>query len=128
VSIFLRNILENKPLVIFGDGDQMRSFTWVKDLVAANLEAGVNEKASGQVYNAASGIHVTINELAENIRKMMNSSVEIIHGDPLVGDIMKFDISNKKITEDFGIVFEKDFWGTMQKTLNEFLDYLRAQS
>ena len=125
VSIFMRNILENKPLIIFGDGTQERSFTWVKDLVTANLEAGINEKAIGQVYNAASGISVTINELAENIKKMLESKVNILHDKPLIGDIMHFDVSNKKITDELGITFEKDFWGTLRIALNEFLDYLK---
>ena len=125
VSIFMRNILENKPLFIFGDGLQERSFTWVKDLVVANLQAGINQKAVGQVYNAASGISVTINELAKNIKSMLNSPVDIIYDKPLIGDIMHFDVSNKKIKDDLGINFEKDFWGTLQTALNEFVDYLK---
>ena len=125
VSIFMRNILENKPLVIFGDGSQERSFTWVKDLVIANLEAGINQKAIGQVYNAASGISVTINELAKNIKNMLNSPVDIIYDKPLIGDIVHFDVSNKKIKDDLGINFEKDFWGTLQTALSEFVDYLK---
>jgi len=125
VSIFLRNILENKPLFIFGDGTQERSFTWVKDLVMANLEAGINQKAVGQVYNAASGISVTINDLAKNMKEMMKSPIDIIHDKPLVGDIMHFDVSNKKISEELGINFEKDFWGTLQTALNDFVDYLK---
>jgi len=125
VSIFMRNILKNKPIVIFGDGSQERSFTWVKDLVIANLEAGINQKAVGQVYNAASGISVTINDLAKNIKNMLNSSVEIFYDKPLIGDIMHFDVSNKKIKDDLGINFEKDFWGTLQTALSEFVDYLK---
>jgi len=125
VSIFMRNILENKPLIIFGDGSQERSFTWVKDLVNANIESGINEKAVGQVYNAASGICVTIKELAEKIKNMLNSDVDILYDKPLIGDIMHFDVSNKKIMNDLGIKFEKDFWGTLQATLNDFIGYLK---
>jgi nucleoside-diphosphate-sugar epimerase len=125
VSIFIRNILENKPLVIFGDGKQERSFTWVKDLVHANLEAGINQKAIGQVYNAASGISVTINELATNIKKMMKTNVDIIYDKPLIGDIMHFDVSNEKIKDELNINFEKDFWGTLQTALDDFVDYLK---
>ncbi len=124
VSIFIRNILEKKPIVVFGDGKQMRSFTWVKDLVRANINASVSPASTGQVYNAASGISVTINELALKMKEMLKSDVEIIHGDPLIGDIMFFDVSNTKIMKDLDITFEKDFWGTLNNTLNEFIDYL----
>ena len=125
VSIFMRNILENKPITIFGNGLQERSFTWVKDLVAANLESGVSDRAVGQVYNAASGISVTINELAEKMRELLSSQVDIIYDEPLVGDIMHFDVSNDKIKKDLDIVFEKFFWGTLKTVLSEFIDYLR---
>jgi len=128
VSIFMRNILENRPLVIFGDGLQERSFTWVKDLVNSNLEAGINQKAVGQVYNVASGISVTINELAKKMREIFASSVDIIYDKPLVGDIMYFDVSNAKIRNDLKIVFEKDFWCTLQSALDEFIENLKIQS
>lgn len=124
VSIFLRNIMENKPMTIFGHGDQMRSFTWVKDLARVNLEAAVNPKARGAVYNAASGIQVTINDLAKRMGEMMQSKVEIIHGEPLLGDIMFFDVSNTAVCSDLNVTFEKDFWGTLNRTLADFRDYL----
>ena len=130
VSIFLRNIIENKDLTVFGHGDQIRSFTYVKDLVKANIAAATSEKAVGQVYNAASGIKVSINELAENLIRLMHAEdkVKVVHGEPLVGDIMYFDVSNTKIRTDLNISFEQDFWGTMQRTTDDFLDYLRRMS
>lgn len=126
VSIFIRNILEEKPITIFGDGNQMRSFTWVKDLVNANIAAAVNPKSTGQVYNAASGIKVSIKELATNIREIFDSKVPIEHGEPLIGDIMMFDVSNELIRDHLGIEFEQDFWGTMRRTIDEFVTYLNG--
>ncbi|MGZ3725622.1 MAG: NAD-dependent epimerase/dehydratase family protein [Pseudobdellovibrio sp.] len=123
VSIFLRNLLENKPLIVSGHGNQVRTFTYVKDLVRANLAAATNPKSSNQVYNAAAGIKVTINELAQGLVDIMGKNVPIEHGEPLVGDIMFFDVSNKKIINDLGISFEKDFWGTMKKTTTQYLEY-----
>ena len=130
VSIFLRNIIEKKDLTVFGHGDQVRSFTWVKDLVQANLAAATSPKSTGQVYNTASGIKVTINELAEKLLDMMDARAHssVVHGEPLVGDIMYFDISNEKIKAELGIDFEEDFWGTMGETVDDFLDYLKTQT
>lgn len=125
VSIFIRNTLNNEPLVVSGDGEQIRSFTWVKDLVKANLEAGLSEKAIGQVYNAASGIKVSINKLAKGIVDIMGKKSEITYGDPLIGDIMKFDISNSKIVKDLNIDFNTDFWGNMKSTITEFIDSIK---
>lgn len=122
VSIFIRNALNNETLFVNGDGDQMRSFTYVKDLVRANLLAGVKPTAVGNVYNAASGIKVTINELADFIIKNMDTKSIIEHNEPLLGDIKFFDVSNDKIKRELNIEFNKDFWGTLGSTLDEFVD------
>jgi len=126
VSIFLRSILEKKPLTIFGHGRQERSFTWVKDLVRANVAAATRPESAGRVYNAASGIQVTILDLAHRMVAMMDSKSPIVHGEPLVGDIMHFDVDNARIRRELGVEFERDFWGTLQRTLDEFLDHLRG--
>lgn len=130
VSIFMRNILEKKPLKVFGHGEQVRSFTWVKDLVDINLAASEGDACQGKVYNAASGISVTINALASKLVDMMEARATspIQHGPPLLGDIMYFDVSNKSVVEDLKINFEKDFWGTLDRTCHEFMNYLRQHA
>jgi nucleoside-diphosphate-sugar epimerase len=125
VSIFLRNILEGKPLTIFGHGRQERSFTWVKDLVRANVAAATRPESAGRIYNAASGIQVTILELAERMKAMLRAEVPVVHGEPLVGDIMHFDVDSTRIRTELGIAFERDFWGTLERTLDEFVGHLR---
>jgi nucleoside-diphosphate-sugar epimerase len=78
------------------------------------------------VYNAASGIQVTILELAQRMIAMTGADVPIVHQEPLVGDIMHFDVSNERIRRELGIEFERDFWGTLQRTLDEFVAHLRG--
>lgn len=119
VSIFLRRITEGKNPVVFGHGEQVRSFTYVKDLVAANLAAATDPAASGEAYNVASGIRVTINELAKGMLEILDPAgkLQVEHGDPLIGDIMEFDVANAKIREQLGLSFEQDFWGTLRAAL-----------
>lgn len=126
VSIFLRRITGGQNPIVFGHGDQVRSFTWVGDLVEANLRAAANPKASGQAYNAASGIRVTINELADGMLELLDPDrrLEVEHGEPLVGDIMEFDVANAKIREDLGLKFETDFWGTLKAALADVNAFL----
>lgn len=128
VSIFLRRIKEGKNPIVFGDGEQVRSFTYVEDLVGANLLAAVTPKATGEAYNVASAIRVTINELAEGMLKLLDNQgrLRVEHGDPLIGDIMNFDIDNSKIRRDLGIAFHEDFWSTLKSALADteaFLGY-----
>ena len=116
VSIFMRCIAENKNPVVFGHGEQVRSFTYVKDLVEVNLRAATALVAKGQVYNAASGISVTINDLAHRMLEFSRRNELLVeHGPPLVGDIMMFDIDNSKVCKDLGITFNQDFWGTFDR-------------
>lgn len=126
VSIFLRKITEGKNPVVFGHGEQVRSFTWVKDLVETNLRAAAMPGTSGKAYNAASGIRVTINELAERMLKYMGMSgkLSVEHGPPLIGDIMEFDVSNEAIRKDLGIEFNQDFWGTLEYSVRDSRTFL----
>jgi len=106
VAIFLKAAKENKNLIIFGDGSQQRSFTHVDDIVKINrvvAEADTN----GQVYNCASGIEVSINQLAGKILHLTRSEGRVVYKDWLVGDIKKFDIDNTRI-KSLGIKFETD--------------------
>lgn len=121
VSIFLRRITEGRNPIVFGHGEQVRSFTWVRDLVEANLRVATDPKATGQAYNAASGIRVTINELARGMLDILDPTgrLKVEHGEPLVGDIMEFDVANAKIREDMAIEFETDFWGTLRTALSD---------
>lgn len=125
VSIFLRNITEGKNPVVFGHGEQNRSFTWVKDLVEVNLRAATMPEARGQVYNAASGIRITINDLAQKMLEFTRrNDLSVEHGEPLVGDIMNFDIDNHKVCQDLDITFNKDFWCTLQIALADSEGFL----
>ena len=66
VGIFINQILKGKPLTINGDGSQRRDFTYVKDVVNANILASSSSKVgSGEVINIGSGKNISINELAD---------------------------------------------------------------
>ena len=126
VSIFMRKIAEGQSPVVFGHGEQVRSFTYVKDLVNVNLLAATTPTAKGQAYNAASGIRVTINDLAHNMLKFTNrNDISVEYGPPLVGDIMNFDIDNTKVRTDLGIDFNLDFWGTLEQSLSDIDGFLK---
>jgi nucleoside-diphosphate-sugar epimerase len=125
VSIFMRRIAEGKNPIVFGHGDQVRSFTYVKDLVNINLRSAVMPTATGQVYNAASGISVTINDLARNMLEFARSNhLFVEYGPELVGDIMYFNIDNSKVQNELGVGFQQDFWKTLKDSLEDVEGFL----
>ena len=70
LGIFLRQLAAGEPLTIVGDGEQRRDFTYVKDIVNANIMAAISnadKEAYGQVYNVGSGVNYSVNEVAAMI-------------------------------------------------------------
>ncbi|MDD3974452.1 MAG: SDR family oxidoreductase [Methanothrix soehngenii] len=82
---FVTRILQGKPPVIYGDGQQTRDFTFVKDVVKANILAGMGD-AEG-AFNIACGRRISLNELAGLIMEIVGRQVEPEYERPRAGDI-----------------------------------------
>lgn len=67
VAIFIKNKLESKKLLIYGDGTQTRDLLYVEDCAEFVVEAGYSKKANGHILNAGLGKDISINELAQLI-------------------------------------------------------------
>jgi UDP-glucose 4-epimerase len=76
---FVQKALLNKPIIIYGDGSQSRSFTHVSDVVEALVRLMNEPRAVGQVVNVGNPQEVTILELAEMVKEMTGSSSPIEH-------------------------------------------------
>lgn len=82
---FIRQILRNKPLIIFGDGRQTRDFVFVSDVVNANIN-GAQSDITG-VFNIGSGKAVSINDLATVIQSITRTTAKTIYKKPLRGEV-----------------------------------------
>ena len=88
IPLFIDAIRNGRPLTIYGDGEQTRDFTFVNDVVRANLcccEA--DEAAAGDVYNAACGRRISINQLAEMLMAIAGRRVELVHVPSRAGEV-----------------------------------------
>ena len=91
--------LAGEPLIIFGDGEQTRDFTYVSDTARGIIEAGLSDQAIGETFNIGSGKEITINQLAKKILKVLDKpDIEVIHDKPRPGDTLRLyaDISKAK--------------------------------
>ncbi len=70
LGIWVRNLIEGKPILIFGDGAQLRDFNFVDDVVDAMLTAAASDKANGEVFNLGSLEVVNLKDLAEQLVKL----------------------------------------------------------
>ena len=77
--------MDGNPPVIFGDGEQTRDFTYVRDAARATILAAETEARGG--YNVGSGNRITINELAKHILSLVGSHLEPVYEEPRLGDV-----------------------------------------
>src|SRR3989344_5331865 len=78
VSNFINQAISNKPLTVYGDGSQTRSICYINDLLDGLIKAIFSDLTSGEVLNLGNPNEKTVLELANIIKKMTNSSSEII--------------------------------------------------
>jgi UDP-glucose 4-epimerase len=84
---FIAAYRSDEPPVIFGDGEQSRDFTYVDNVVDANLAALDAEAAPGRVYNIACGERITLNQLARELREQSGATVTPVHAAPRPGEV-----------------------------------------
>jgi nucleoside-diphosphate-sugar epimerase len=117
IAIFCEKALKNEDLTIYGDGTQIRSFTYVKDVVNINKIVAI-KGGKGEAYNCASGLKVSIQEMAEKTISLANASSKIKYEDWKTGDIKDFEVSHQKLT-DLGFKYEYlDFDKGLKETFN----------
>lgn len=84
---FITRIMEGKPPVIFGDGEQSRDFTCIDNVVDANLRAAEAEDAPGEVINIACGSRITVNRMAELMGEILESPLKPLYDHSRPGDV-----------------------------------------
>ena len=87
IPAFVTLILQDKSPTVYGDGQQSRDFTYIDNVVSANLLAARAEKTAGQVVNIACGQAVTVNEIIGMINKAVGKDVQPRYVDPRPGDV-----------------------------------------
>lgn len=117
INIFLSRILKGLPPVIWGNGEQLKCFTYVQDSVDATIFLAENEKAIGEIYNVASEERMTINKLALILIGMYaeDKKMKPLYAQAKVGENMKPNPDTSKI-ERLGFRFNYNFVTGIDKT------------
>jgi len=84
---FINAMLVKKPITVYGDGEQSRDFTYVENVVEANLMALQASAAPGNVCNIGCGERVTLNTLIRLLEEIMDVKAEVNYADPKPGDV-----------------------------------------
>jgi len=87
IPAFVTAILKDEPPTVFGDGRQSRDFTYVDNVVEANLLAARVKHTAGQVVNIACGRAVTVNEIIDIINDLVGKNIKPVYDPPRPGDV-----------------------------------------
>jgi len=109
---FMTDMLANKRPVIFGDGQQARDFTYVENVIQANIRAaGAPSNVAGKVYNIASGKSVSVLHVVVSLNRVLGLALEPVFGPPRIRDMLNSlaDISQaqRELSYQPGISFEE---------------------
>lgn len=92
LGIWIRNLIEGKPILVYGDGTQLRDFNYVDDVVNALLLAAISEDADGEVFNLGSVEHINLKNLAQMMVELWpRGKYEIV---PFPTDLKAIDIGD----------------------------------
>ena len=87
VPLFVTHIARGEPIVVYGDGEQSRDFTYVANVVDATLRAGGAPGASGRIFNVAAGQPASVNDLAAAVGRILDRPVARQEAPPRPGDV-----------------------------------------
>ncbi|MEM4808963.1 MAG: NAD-dependent epimerase/dehydratase family protein [Desulfurococcaceae archaeon] len=105
VGAFIERALRNKPLVIYGDGNNTRDFVYVKDVAEVIYRFINKDMITGDVYNVGTGVSTSIKELALLVKRLVNRDVDIIYEAERPGDIKNSYADNRKLISAINMVF-----------------------
>lgn len=115
VPKFIRMMLNGEQPTIHGDGKQSRDFTYVENVLQANIKAATSD-VGGEVYNIACGGQVTINGLVEALNDVLGTELEGVHTDPRAGDVRHSHADISKARDEIGYAPDVAFREGLKRT------------
>lgn len=117
---FIKSLSSNLQPTVYGDGEQTRDFTYVENVIQANVKACTSNKAPGNVYNIGCGKRYSINKLIALLNELLDKDIEPAYLEPREGDIRDSlaDISSAEKDLDYKPNF--DFKAGLKETVQWF--------
>lgn len=119
---FITAALKGEPLTVFGDGEQSRDFTYIDNVVQANLLAMDSPRAVGKVYNVACGGRYTLNELIRQLEAIFGRKLEVQYLPPRAGDVKHSEASISEAQRDLNYRVLVPFDEGLRRTVRWYLE------
>lgn len=115
VPKFITSMLNNKSPIIYGDGEQTRDFTYIDDVITANILAA--ESTSTGIFNIAGGKRISINNLARLIIKLIDKNIDLIYQKPRSGDILHSLADVTRAKDEFNFISKFNITDGIKETI-----------
>ena len=112
---FISDVINDRSPVIYGTGEQTRDFTFIDDVVQANLRAA-ESNATG-VFNVAGGKRISINELARTVMTLCDKNLDIVYEAARSGDIMHSHADSSRAKKAFRYIPKYDIKNGLKETI-----------
>jgi len=122
VPRFIRAVAAGQAVTVFGDGEQSRDFTYVDNVVAANLLAADAPSVHGEIVNVATGSSVTVNELADTIGRLLDVPVEKAYEPEREADVRASWADLASAHRLFGYETQVELEDGLRRTMDFLLD------
>jgi len=117
IPLFLKALTAGQSPLIHGDGEQSRDFTFVADVVQANLRAAEAPGVAGQVYNVACGQRTSLLELVMILNSLLGTDVQPTHGPARPGDVKHSQADIARAKADLGYRPTTDMYTGLSRCL-----------
>lgn len=122
----IKRILEDKPPIIFGDGEQTRDYIYATDTAKAMIEVYGNKKTRGKVINIASGQEISINKLIKMIMEKLAYKKQPIYKEERSADVLRHLADISLAEELLGFKNSVDFEEGLTETVEWYKNYFRG--
>jgi nucleoside-diphosphate-sugar epimerase len=123
---FIPAVLQDAQPTIYGDGLHSRDFTYVSNVVDANLLACTVPGIAGDVFNIACGGRITLNSVLQQINTILGKNIEAIYSEPRSGDIVHSQADVSKARKKMGFEVKVSFEEGLRETVNWYRENLCA--
>lgn len=123
IPAFIFRMLKGEPAQVDGDGKQARDFTFVANVVEANIKAAhAQTKANGEVINVACGKSYSILDIVDNLNRLLGKDIKPQFGPARAGDVRKTHADITKLKRELGVVPKVNFEEGLKRTLEWFME------
>ncbi|MFO7951726.1 MAG: NAD-dependent epimerase/dehydratase family protein [Bacillota bacterium] len=120
---FIRAILNSEEIVIYGTGEQTRDFTFVEDIVEANILAAVNKIPAGRVYNLGGGSRISVNGVLELLKELSGRPFKVRYEPVRAGDPSHTYADTTRAREELGFAPRTNLKEGLGKMLESFRQF-----